>query len=271
MKLVAIMASPRKRDGYGIMKLVEKRIKDSIEFAEIDYIWLNECNLFECRGCEMCFKKGEKNCPCIDDLESVKERLYDANGIIVVTPVYAYQVPSKLKLFIDRMSYWFHRQELVGIPTMLLVTSDGGGHSQVKKYMKMVISGWGLNYIDGIDIVAARFFTKDERRIESAWTHSEAYAIKKRKKLNSVIDVFIKEILSVNLKRPSFYDIFLFQCLRSKTFTSKLDYEYWQLKKWITADYFYDCELGFTKKVFSKFMKVIIDIASKKIESSHVS
>jgi hypothetical protein len=37
----------------------------------------------------------------------------------------------------------------------------------------------------------------------------------------------------------SYYDIFMFNCLRTKTFTSKADYDFWKEKAWLNSDYFY--------------------------------
>jgi hypothetical protein len=56
----------------------------------------------------------------------------------------------------------------------------------------------------------------------------------------------------------------LFHCLRSKTYTSNADKEYWEKKDWLNKDYFYNAKLNFTKRVFSKAMKGPVLIAVKR-------
>ncbi|WP_324825952.1 flavodoxin family protein [Sinanaerobacter sp. ZZT-01] len=68
-------------------------------------IFLGELHIEDCRGCMLCFQEGESSCPCRDDLNDLKKRLFSADGLIVTSPVYAYQVTAQLKRFIDRMSY----------------------------------------------------------------------------------------------------------------------------------------------------------------------
>lgn len=110
MKVIVLMGSPRKRDSYNVCKLIEAKLKKSC-IVEFKYIFLNDYLIQDCKGCDMCFKKSEKLCPCKDDLYKIKDKLLNANGIIVASPVYAYQVPAPLKRLIDSLSYLFHRQE----------------------------------------------------------------------------------------------------------------------------------------------------------------
>ena len=39
-------------------------------------------------------------------------------------------------------------------------------------------------------------------------------------------------------KTPSFYEIFMFNCLRTKTFTSQVDYDFWKENNWLSSYYF---------------------------------
>jgi multimeric flavodoxin WrbA len=112
MKIVVIMGSPRKKDSYEICKKIEKELISLDNEAEFDYIYLSKQNIQDCKGCCICFQKSELGCPCRnDDLNSMKERIFSADGLIIASPVYAYQITAQLKRFIDRMSYQFHRQE----------------------------------------------------------------------------------------------------------------------------------------------------------------
>lgn len=229
MKIVILMGSPRKQDSLKVCNEIEAKLgSNNINY---DYIFLKDYEIQDCRGCGLCFKKSEKLCPCNDDLTIIREKLLEADGIIFATPVYAYQVPAPLKRIIDRMAFLFHRQELVGKPAIIVVTSDGGGHKRVSKYMKMTASGWGCNLIGIINIISPMYFK--DRKDNLAWVYNEDYYNKTNLRIEKFTHKFKQAIESKVRKIPSYYDIFIFNCLRTKTFTSKADYDFWNEKKWL--------------------------------------
>ncbi|PKM72757.1 MAG: flavodoxin family protein [Firmicutes bacterium HGW-Firmicutes-16] len=260
MKIAVLMGSPRKKDSYSVCKEIEKQLSlygDNIEF---DYIFLNEFNIKSCKGCCLCFQKSESDCPCREDeLNSIKERLFSAAGVIVASPVYAYQVTGQLKCFIDRMSYLFHRQEMVGIPTLIVVTTDGGGSKQVYRYLKMAMSGWGMDVVDNIQIVSPLYF--ENRSQQGVFEFNERYYRRINNKLIKISTKFIERLKLADRKTPTIYDIFMFNCLRSKTYTSNADYEYWEKRGWLNKEYFYEIKLNFVKRIFGRFMKVLVCMA----------
>lgn len=263
MKVEIIMGSPRKKDSFNICKSIEEQINLHNSYVEFDYIFLNEYNIKDCTGCCLCFQKSEDDCPCWEDeLNSIKERLFLADAVIVACPVYAYQVTGQLKRFIDRMSYLFHRQVMVGKPALIIVTTDGGGSKQVYKYLKMTMSGWGLDVVGELQIVAPIYFEK--RKPQGAFGYDQHYFEKNNKKLKEVSAKFLNRLQATEKKVPSFYDIFMFNCLRSKTYTSKVDYAYWEQKGWLDKVYFYDVKLNFFKRIFGSIMKNFIQMAGAK-------
>ncbi len=263
MNVVILLGSPRKKDSLNVCKEIESRL--GAENTTYDYIFLNDYEIEDCRGCELCFKKSEKLCPCKDDLWLIREKLKAADGIIFATPVYAYQVPAPLKRIIDRMAFLFHRQELVGVPAIIAVTSDGGGHKQVSKYMKMTATGWGCNLIGTINIISPMYF--EDKKENSVWGYDEYYHNKVASHIKKLTDRFKGIIESGVPKKPSFYEIFMFNCLRSKTFTSQADYDYWRDKGWLNSYYFYDTRLNILKKTFGTILKGIVDLAGRRLKN----
>lgn len=55
-----------------------------------------------CRACETCFKTG-KACSFDDDFNTVAPAILEADGVVFVTPVYWYSIPSQIKGVIDRL------------------------------------------------------------------------------------------------------------------------------------------------------------------------
>jgi multimeric flavodoxin WrbA len=262
MNVVVLVGSPRKRDSLNICKEIESRLGNTN--ITYDYIFLNDYEIKDCRGCELCFKKSEKFCPCRDDISLIRKKIMLADGIIFATPVYAYQVPAPLKRVIDRMAFLFHRQELVGVPAIIVVTSDGGGHKQVSKYMKMTVTGWGCNLLGTISVISPMYF---ENKKDSVWGYNERYHNKINLHIEKLVHKF-KEVVESEVPRiPSFYEIFMFNCLRSKTFTSQADHDYWKEKGWLDSDYFYNVPLNPFKKIFGTILKRLINLASKKLKN----
>jgi multimeric flavodoxin WrbA len=257
MKITILMGSPRKKDSYNICKEIEANIIEKDSGAEFDYIFLKDYNIADCKGCSLCFQKSEEMCPCKgDDLYKLKQKLLEADAIIVASPVYAYHVPSPLKKVIDRLSYLFHRQEMIAKPTMIVVTTDGGGSKEVYQYLKMTLSGWGLDIVGNIQIISPMYF--ETRLSAGAWGFDESYYKKMKDKILKLSNNLYQQIKTSDKKIPSFYDIFMFNCLRSKTYTSKADYNYWNEKGWIDSNYFYDVKLGVFKKIFGFAIKTLI-------------
>ncbi len=263
MKVVVLMGSPRKKDSFGICKQIESNICTSIAGSEsinsqkidFEYMFLKDYNIQDCRGCDLCFVANEELCPCDDELSIILGKLLKADGIIFASPVYAYQVPAPFKKLIDRLSYLFHRQALVAKPALIVVTSNGGGHKQVSDYLKMTASGWGCNIVGSLSVISP------------AYTDGSKYYQKTLDRLKKVTNQFEQSIMTTDVKVPSYYSIFMFNCLRSKTFTSKADYDYWNDKGWLSSEYFYETELSPFKKLFGMTLKQIINIAGTRLKN----
>lgn len=263
MRIVILMGSPRKQDSLKVCKEIEGKL--GAKNMNYDYIFLKDYKIEDCRGCGLCFKNSERFCPCNDDLTIIREKLLKADGIVFATPVYAYQIPAPLKRIIDRMSFLFHRQELVGKPALIVITSDGGGHKQVGKYMRMTASGWGCDLIGIITIISPMYFK--DRKDNLAWWYSESYHNKIDLRIEKLTHKFKQTIEGQARKIPSYYDIFMFNCLRTKTFTSKADYDFWKEKDWLNSYYFYDTKADPLKKLFGVTLRLIIDLMCRRLKN----
>lgn len=262
MKIAVLMGSPRKKDSYQICRLVEKSFSKP-SGVEFEFLFLRDFFVEDCRGCDQCFQKGEQFCPCKDELPAIKDALLNADGIIFASPVYACQITGLMKRTLDRLSYLFHRQEFVGKPALTVVTTGGGGLRPAGKYLKMTACGWGCNLVGEIHIKSPLFFKSKNQT--SAWGYNEKYHGARLARIEKVTRRFEAAAMSVRPKLPTFYDIFMFQCLRSKTYVSKADHGFWREKGWLEADYFYPVKLGASKTAFSRIMKAYVDRAAKKM------
>ncbi len=263
MKVAVILGSPRQKDSYLICKAIEEELKKQDPRIELDYVQLSTLNIMDCKGCSLCFQKSETLCPCMgDDIPLIKEKIKAADGVVFASPVYAYQVTGQMKGFIDRLSYQFHRQEFCGKPALIVVTTDGGGSQQVYKYLRMTLSGWAMDVVGNVQIIPSMYFKN--RQPKSAFGYDESAYQQGQKKIRALSQAFYKKMSQKNKKNPSFYDLFMFNCLRSKTYTSEADRAYWKEKGWMNAPYFYEVSLSPLKKIFGSAMKGLIHLAGKR-------
>ncbi|MCY6959895.1 flavodoxin family protein [Clostridium brassicae] len=265
MNILILMGSPRKKDGYSVCKLIENKINERNQRnqTKFEYVYLKSLNIEDCRGCSLCFHKGENYCPIEDDLKTIKQKLINADGIIFVSPVYACQITGSFKRMIERFSYLFHRPELVGKPALTIVTTAGGGQKAVTKYLKMTACGWGCNLTGSIEIISPMFFKEDgNNRL-----FKKKYFDKKYKNIEKLTTNFYETIQSKRLPVPGFYEIYMFNGLRSKTYTSMLDYKYWDSKGWLDSTYYYDINISKVKKLFGSFINKIIKYMWEKMQS----
>ena len=93
MKILVIMASPRKGNTYQAAKKIEEsmRLMGNVEF---EYLMLKDAGLSQCSGCFVCFVKGEDHCPHKDSAPAIEQKMHAADGVIFATPVYGMNVSA---------------------------------------------------------------------------------------------------------------------------------------------------------------------------------
>lgn len=264
MKIAVIMGSPRKRDSFEVCKMLEEKIKMHRDL-EFEYVYLNDLNISDCKGCDQCFKRGEQFCPIKDDIPEIRKKLVTAAGIIFTSPVYAYQVTGAFKRFVDRMAFMFHRPELVGKPAMTLVTTGGAGQKPVTKYLKMVACGWGCNLTSSIEVISFCF-----SRVNNKY-FSKNYFDSKKQELEKRAEEFLTSIESSKLPKPSYYQLYMFHGLKSKTLNSTADYNYWREKGWLTSSYYYATKLSPLKRLFGTLFDALVRMLWKKYQNGSES
>ena len=84
-KVTAFIGTQTKKATYRAVQEFEKNLK---QYGDIDfeYVFLSEYNLEFCRGCKVCFDKGEEHCPLKDDRDILLEKMEQwARKRIVIT------------------------------------------------------------------------------------------------------------------------------------------------------------------------------------------
>lgn len=102
MKVIAIIGSPRRNGNTEILAAhTLKAIEE--EGIATELVHLAGLDIKPCTACMVCTKKEE--CSIKDDFAPVYEKMKEAQGIILASPVYFGSCTALLKALIDRAGY----------------------------------------------------------------------------------------------------------------------------------------------------------------------
>lgn len=105
MKILLINGSVRGKNSssYKVASAFLKGMKEALPEAEAEEIHLSKINMKPCIGCLSCWKYDSGKCVINDDLNSVKEKLVEADTVICDFPLYYFGVSGLFASFLDRM------------------------------------------------------------------------------------------------------------------------------------------------------------------------
>ena len=99
VKIIGVIGSPR--TGSNTEILIRKALESAEEVgAETDLINLGSAEIEPCIACDICKSTGE--CAIYDDMQDITQKLGEADGLILGSPVYFGNVTSQMKIFMDR-------------------------------------------------------------------------------------------------------------------------------------------------------------------------
>lgn len=114
VKILGISGSPRKGNTETAVKIALEASKEVYEGIETSFISLAGKKVYPCEGCYQCygFSKGATwdNVCYIhnDDVGDIYKKIASADGIIIGTPSYAFDVSAKLKALFERGAPFCH-------------------------------------------------------------------------------------------------------------------------------------------------------------------
>lgn len=99
MKILALVGSPRL--GGNTDSLVDQALEEAAKLgAQTEKIMLSQYTVAPCLGHDDC--GSFESCAQKDDMSWILDRFCEADGVILATPVYYYNVTAQLKAFMDR-------------------------------------------------------------------------------------------------------------------------------------------------------------------------
>jgi len=132
-KVTAVIATQSRKNTYRAVQEFEKGLRRLGEL-DFEYVFLSDYRLEFCRGCKVCFDRGEELCPLKDDRDLLIEKLERSDGVVFATPNYAFHVPARMKNLFDRTAFIFHRPRFFGKVCAAVVTQGMFGGGTIVKY-----------------------------------------------------------------------------------------------------------------------------------------
>jgi multimeric flavodoxin WrbA len=110
MKVLGIMGSPRRQSNTET--LLDKALEGAREAgAEVEKVLVSKLKISPCLEIYACLKDG--NCAIKDDMQSLYEKLLEADHIIFASPIFFYGITSQAKAIIDRcQALWVRKHVL---------------------------------------------------------------------------------------------------------------------------------------------------------------
>ena len=97
--ILIIMGSPR--TGGNTDTIAEILVNSICEEVDVEKINLSQFQFRGCRGCRKCFSDGI--CKIHDDMKKIYPLIEKADGFILISPTYNYNITAEMKAFIDRL------------------------------------------------------------------------------------------------------------------------------------------------------------------------
>jgi multimeric flavodoxin WrbA len=247
MKTVtAFVGSARKG---GVTWRAVRRFLDELESrgdVRSEVLFLSDHDVGLCRGCKACFVRGEQFCPLHDDRDLLLERMARSDGVVLASPVYAFQVSAHVKAFLDRLGFALHRPRFHGKAFTSIVVEGLYGGRDVVRYLAFVGMALGFNVVKGCRVVcrknpdAASEPMQDEerRRMEDA-------VVRQSRR-------FHERLVGPAFPEPTLLQLFGFRMARTsmrlELAPDRPDSAYFRDRGWFQSGYYYPAKLGPLKR-----------------------
>jgi len=140
VKVLGLSGSPRKERNTEYLLNVALEAASKVEGTTTELLRLSDYKILPCDGCNVCAKEGK--CPLDeqDDMTRLREKLQEADAVIIAAPSYFASVSGITKNFIDRSRPLKMRGNLLAgkVVSALSVSGlrSGGGEAVVDEIVR---------------------------------------------------------------------------------------------------------------------------------------
>lgn len=257
VRITLINGSPRKNgntaDTLAILadSIVDhaRAAGDAAELATID---LARLKINGCRGCRLCFDRGESACPMgDDDVEYVRNTVRESDAVVIASPTYMNDVSGLLKTLIDRLAYAAHRPEFYNVTGMALATTAASPTRHTTRTIQSAFVSWGADPTLALGLALGARTPRDS--IRSTYGHRIDVAAKK----------LIRATRAARRGAVPFVRLLVFRIQQyawAKEDPESVDYRYWQDKGWLDkkTSFFRPHRAGFPKRALARVVGSVI-------------
>jgi multimeric flavodoxin WrbA len=197
------------------------------EPLEVETINLAHREIHFCRGCRVCFDKGEDRCPLRDDLLEIKARMQAADGLLLAAPVYVNDVNGAVKNWIDRLAHVCHRPEFPGRCAYLVATVGDSPTRHALRTMSVALSTWGYHIVGQAGFKMGALMDQQET------------VARFEERTEQIAESLYRAVRERAYVRPSFVSLMTFKIQQlgwRKAPAGSLDYAHWSGKGWIEPE-----------------------------------
>lgn len=246
-KVTAFIGCASKKNTYRAVRQFLDNLQ-ALGDVECEIVVLSDYQIGICRGCKVCFEKGEAKCPLKDDRDVLIEKMAKADGVIFASPNYSFHISSMMKAFLDRLGFAFHRPSFFGKAFTSIVTQGIYGGGEIVNYLDFVGNGLGFNTLKGNCFTALEPMTEKEK-------------LKRDRVLAAQSKRFYKTLMKSAYPTPNLFKLMAFRMGRTsmklELDDANYDYRYYQKKGWFEADYFYPARLDTVMKLFGNLFDAL--------------
>lgn len=237
-KVTAFVGAARKGYTYQATREFLDRL-EGLGGIETELVRLADYRLEPCRGCKTCFARGEEFCPLKDDRDLLIAKMKEADGVVLASPNYSFQVSALMKLFLDRLGYACHRPQFHGKAFTSIVVQGFFGGEKILKYLALMGTALGFDVVKGTCSTALVPMTQKER-------------LKRNAALGEQATRFRDQLSKGEPHVPGLLEVVLFRmgrnAVRIELDDTEADYRYYAKRGWFHSDYFYPTRLGPVKR-----------------------
>jgi multimeric flavodoxin WrbA len=241
-KVTAFVGSAHKRNTHKAVVLFLDKLQ-AMGDVEVEIVTLSDHKLGFCRGCRVCFDKGEEFCPLKDDRDVLMAKIDASDGVVFATPNYAWGMSGMMKAFVDRFGAALHRPRYFGRSFTSIVTQGISRGNRIVEDLDWLGTTLGFNTVKGACVTAFDPPSeREQRKIDKALT-----ALSLR---------FYTSLTKQAYPEPSWLMLMGFRMgrtsIRQTLDDRSRDYRYYAEKGWFESDYFYPTPLSLPKKAAGK-------------------
>ncbi len=165
MKILGIAGSKRKTGNTAT--LVNEALNEAKkEGIDTEIIYLGDYHIKGCLGCEKC--KDSYTCIIEDDMQKIYPKIMEADGIILGSPTYFYNITSDVKAFIERLycyeildesnrAVWMSLNEALGgkyaVTIAICEQQNEKDMGSTSKVMDLSLTSLGYRIVDSVKIL----------------------------------------------------------------------------------------------------------------------